>query len=298
VLTPAQLKQRTDDRFPDNDFLFITPKSFRDQGDDMLATFVPLAEANVPAYDPTRFYAEEYLVTFDGLYYRAKVQGFLPAPTPGQETAEWLPDLKPLPATVPYRELTVLQAQDWASDGLLVPSTLYRLQGRVTATGDPLADVLVVAVSRHHLSEADAYTVSLDAQTRQEQVLPVSYSLATDTTGARAAGGGGTSYSDEQARAAPLDRVAPAGTTTVTLTAESPEDYGTAASGTFTVDGTGCVVGKEAYFDISAGGTAPLFTKAPSGQPFDMTLAKFVSGVLNRYAVRVFPNRIEVIRTK
>jgi hypothetical protein len=296
MLAPATFKQRTDDRFPDNDFLFITPKSFRDQCDDMLATFVPLAEANVPAYDPTRFYAEQYLVTFDGLYYRAKVQGFLPAPTPGQETAEWLPDLKPLPATVPYRELTVLQAQDWASDGLLVPSTLYRLQGRVTATGDPLADVLVVAVSRHHLSEADAYTVSLDAQTRQEQVLPVSYSLATDTTGARA--GGGTSYTDAQARAAQLGRVAPAGTTTVMLTAESPEDYGTAASGTFTVDGTGCVVGKEAFFDIGPGGTMPVFANAPTGQPFDTTLAKYISGAFNRYVVRVFPNRIEVIRTK
>jgi hypothetical protein len=295
---PEDFQVASNQRFADNELMHIRPAYFRAFAADIRATFVSQLAPNVPEYDPNYLYPVEYLVTYQGPFYRARQEGFLPAPTPGQETAEWKPVQPPLPATLPYRELTVLQAQDWASDGLLVPSTLYRLQGRVAATGDPLADVLVVAVSRHHLSEADAYTVSLDAQTRQEQVLPVSYSLATDTTGARAAGGGGTSYSDEQARAAPLDRVAPAGTTTVTLTAESPEDYGTAASGTFTVDGTGCVVGKEAYFDISAGGTAPLFTKAPAGQPFDTTLAKFVPGVFNRYAVRVFSSRIEVIRTK
>jgi hypothetical protein len=192
VLTPAQLQQRTDDRFPDNDFLLVTPKSFRDQTADLIATFVPLAEANVPVYDSKRFYSVDYLVTFNGLYYRAKEEGFLPAPTPGQETAEWKPDLKPLPPLLPYLEMTAHQGRDFGSDGQLVPSTLYRFTQRVNAsTGDPLDDVLVVAMSRHKVNEADAYTIGLDLLTREEYLLPVSYELATDTTAPRAAGGGG-----------------------------------------------------------------------------------------------------------
>lgn len=191
MLTPATFQQRQDERFADNEFENITEGSFRALAADMLATFVPLAEANVPAYDPKRFYAEQYLVTFEGLYYRAKIQGFLLAPTPGQETAEWKPDLKPLPPTLPYREMSVQQAQDWSSDGLLVPSTLYRLTQRVDADGAALDDVLVVALSRRHVNEADAYAIGVDPQTRQEYLLPVSYDLATDTTAARAAGGGG-----------------------------------------------------------------------------------------------------------
>jgi hypothetical protein len=193
VLSPAQLQQRTDDRFPDNDFLLVTPKSFRDQTADQIATFVPLAEANVPVYDPKRFYSVDYLVTFNSLYYRAKVEGLLPPPTPGQETAEWKPDLKPLPPTLPYREITSQQGRDMGGNGLLVPSTLYRFTDRVDAsTGDPLDDVLVVAMSRHNVAGADAYAIGLDAQTRQDYLLPVSYELATDTTAPRAAGAGGS----------------------------------------------------------------------------------------------------------
>ena len=191
MLTPEQFKDRNDERFANQAFQRINEKTYRDQGDDMLDTFVPLAEANVPAYDPTRFYAEEYLVTFDGFYYRAKVQGFLPAPTPGQETDEWKPDFKPLPALLPYREMSVQQGQDFASDGLLEPSKLYRLTGRVDADGEALADVLVVALSRHTVAGADAYTIGIDPQTREEQLLAVSYELATDTTAPRSGGGGG-----------------------------------------------------------------------------------------------------------
>jgi hypothetical protein len=99
---------------------------------------------------------------------------------------------------------------------------------------------------------------------------------------------GGTSYTDALARAAQLNRVAPAGTTTVTLTAEAPTDYGTATSGSFTVDATNCVLGKEAYFNIGAGGSAPIFANASSGQGFDLELGKFVANKFNRYAVRVF----------
>jgi len=191
VLTPAIFQRRQADRFADNEFQRITEGSFRELAADMLATFVPLAEANVPAYDPTRFYAEEYLVTFDGLYYKAKIQGFLPAPTPGEETAEWKPDFKPLPPTLPYREMSAQQGRDFGSDGLLVPSTLYRLTGRVDAGGDALDDVLVVALSRHNVNEADAYTIGLDPQTREEYQVAVSYELATDTTAPRSAGIGG-----------------------------------------------------------------------------------------------------------
>jgi hypothetical protein len=191
MLAPDTFIQRQDDRFADNEFFKIKEGTFRDFAADMVATFVPLAEANVPAYDPKRFYAEEYLVTFNGLYYKAKVQGFLPAPTPGQETAEWKPDLKPLPPTLPYREITAQQGRDFGSDGLLVPSTLYRFTDRVDAAGDALDDVLLVAVSRHNVAGADAYAVGIDPQTREEYLLPVSYELATDTTSPRTGGGGG-----------------------------------------------------------------------------------------------------------
>jgi hypothetical protein len=203
VLSIEQFQQRQDDRFADNEFLRIVEKSFRDLSADMVDTFVPLAEANVPAYDPKRFYAEEYLVTFNDLYYRAKIQGFLPAPTPGQETAEWKPDLKPLPALLPYREITAQQGRDMGSAGLLVPSTLYRFNGRVDAGGDALDDVLVVAVSRHNVNGADAYAIGLDPQTREEYLLPVSYALATDTTAPRAAGAGGAvdAYTRDEADA-------------------------------------------------------------------------------------------------
>jgi hypothetical protein len=205
VLTPAIFQQRQDDRFADNEFLRITESSFRALAADMVATFVPLAEANVPAYDPTRFYAQEYLVTFDDLYYRAKVQGFLPAPTPGVETAEWKPDRKPLPSTLPYREITAQQGRDFGRDGLLAPSTLYRFTQRVDAsTGDPLDDVLVVALSRHRVAGADAYTIGINPQSREEYLLPVSYELATDTTAPRAAGPSGPVDSFTKAEVAAL----------------------------------------------------------------------------------------------
>ncbi len=118
--------------------------------------------------------------------------------------------------------------------------------------------------------------------------------VVDERTSGGGGGGSGTSYTDTQARAAQLNRVAPANTTTIRLTPESPIDYGTAASGTYTVDGTNCLVGKEAWFNIGPGGSAPVFDKAPAGQPFDTELGQFVPGKLNRYALRVFPDRIEV----
>jgi hypothetical protein len=170
----------------------IRPAHFRAFAADIRATFVAQVAPNVPEYDPNYFYPAAYLVVFEGLFYRTKVEGFLPAPTPGQESAEWTPALMPLSPVLPYREMSVQQGQDFGSDGLLEPSKLYRLTGRVDAsTGEPLDDVLVGAVSRHHVAGADAYTIGLDPQTRQEQLLAVSYELTTDTTSARTGGGGG-----------------------------------------------------------------------------------------------------------
>jgi hypothetical protein len=177
----------------------IRPAHFRAFAEDIRATFVPQVAPNVPEYDPNFFYPAGYLVVFAGRYYRSQQAGVLPEPTPGQETAEWTPALLPLSPVLPYRELSVQQGQDFGSDGLLEPSKLYRLTGRVEAsTGDALADVLVVAVSRHSVAGADAYTIGIDPQTREEFVLPVAYELATDTTAPRA-GGGGDAYTKAEA---------------------------------------------------------------------------------------------------
>lgn len=171
----------------------IRPAHFRAFAADILATFVAQLAPNVPEYDPNYFYPEAYLVTYQGPFYRARQEGFLPAPTPGQETAEWRPAQKPLPATLPYRELPVGQGQALGSSGALEPGTLYRLTGRQDAGGQPLDDVLAQAVTRQQLAGDTAYVVGLDAQ-QQEYLLPVSYELATDTTSARGAGGAVDAY--------------------------------------------------------------------------------------------------------
>jgi len=104
----------------------------------------------------------------------------------------------------------------------------------------------------------------------------------------------GTGYTDAQARAAQLNRTAPAGTN-ITLTAEAPVDYGTFSSGTPTIDATGCVVGKGACFVVGAGAQAPNFTNAPSGKPYKMLGASYASGKAFSYSLYVRVDRIEVI---
>jgi hypothetical protein len=107
--------------------------------------------------------------------------------------------------------------------------------------------------------------------------------------------GTGTGYTDTQARAAQLGRTAPAGTSTVTLTAEAPTDYGTIASGSFTIDATDCVVGKCVRFAVAAGGQAPSFTNAPAGQPYKYLGASYASGKPFSYSLLVGVDRIEVV---
>jgi hypothetical protein len=187
-VTPETFQIASNQRFADNELMKIRPAYFRAFAADIRATFVPQVAANVPEYNPNFFYFKEYLVTFNDLFYRTKQEGFLPAPTPGQETAEWKPALLPLSPVLPYDELPVLQGQVLGQRGQLEPSKLYRFQGRVDVAGDALDDVLVVAVSRYKVSEADAYTLGLDPHTQEELLLPVSYDLATDTTAPRAAG--------------------------------------------------------------------------------------------------------------
>jgi hypothetical protein len=190
-VTTETFQLTSNQRFADNELMKIRPAHFRAFAADIRATFVAQVAPNVPEYDPNYFYPAAYLIVFAGLFYRTKVEGFLPAPTPGQESAEWTPALMPLSPVLPYRELSVQQGQDFGSDGLLEPSKLYRFTGRVDADGAALDDVLVVAVSRHHVAGADAYTIGLDLQTREEQLAAVSYELATDTTSPRTGGGGG-----------------------------------------------------------------------------------------------------------
>ncbi len=113
--------------------------------------------------------------------------------------------------------------------------------------------------------------------------------------GSGTGGGSGTSYTDAQARAAQLGRTAPAGTTTVTLTAQSPTDYGTIASGNFTIDAAGCVVGKCVRFAVGAGAGAPVFSNAPNGQPYKYLGVGYASGKAFSYSLLVCVDRIEVI---
>lgn len=98
-----------------------------------------------------------------------------------------------------------------------------------------------------------------------------------------AGGAGGSSYTDAQARAAQLNRVAPAGTTAVTFQAESPTDY-VFYSGTFTVDVTSAVAGVVVFVELGAGATPPTLDPAV----FELANGgSYVAGSRNEYAFRV-----------
>jgi len=109
------------------------------------------------------------------------------------------------------------------------------------------------------------------------------------------AGSAAAGYTDAQARAAQLGRTAPSGTRTVTLTAESATDYGTAVNGTFTVDASGAEVGKVVRFALGSAATAPAFTNAPAGQPYKLLGATWLSGHAYTYSVLVCVDAIEVV---
>jgi hypothetical protein len=195
VLSKQEFRDKWGDKFADNTIQDITEAVLRDFRQDIADVFADVGAISAPTapdYDAGAIYGQKALVLF-GLpkrFYQAKVPGLLPAPTPGVETAAWLPVADPLSPLLPYREMSAQQGRDFSSDGLLEPSKLYRLIDRVDAsTGEALDDVLVVALSRHKVNEADAYTIGLDPQTREEYLVAVSYDLLTDTTAPRAAGG-------------------------------------------------------------------------------------------------------------
>jgi len=194
VLSKQEFKEKWGGKFADNTIQDIDEAMLRDFRQDIADTFAHVGAISAPTapdYDSGAIYAKGALVLFglpNKLFYQAKVPGLLPTPTPVEETAEWLPVAPPLSPLLPYREMPVLQAQDYSSNGLLEPSTLYRLTGRVDAAGAALDDVLVAAVSRHQVAGADAYAIHIDPQTRQEQLLAVSYELATDITSPRTGG--------------------------------------------------------------------------------------------------------------
>jgi hypothetical protein len=197
VLSKQEFIEKWGDKFAENTIQNVDEAMLRDFRQDIADSFADVGIVRAPTapdYAAGTIYGRGALVLY-GLpkrFYQAKVPGLLLEPVPGQETEQWLPVAAPLSPLLPYREMAVIQGQDWGSEGLLEPSKLYRLTGRVDAiTGDAVDDVLVVALSRHHVNSADAYAIGQDAQTREEYLLPVSYDLLTDTTAPRAAGGGG-----------------------------------------------------------------------------------------------------------
>ncbi len=195
-LTPAQFSTKWIPLLANNVFQEIDGPRLGELITDIKDSFADAAALRVPTapdYDPDTVYAQGNLVLYGQpkRWFEARVAGLLPAPVPGQETTEWQPIAPPLSPLLPYREMSVGQAQDYASEGSLQPGTLYRLSGRVDDNGSALDDVLAVAMSRHYLAGADAYVAGTDAQTREEYLHPVSYDLATDATSARTGGGGG-----------------------------------------------------------------------------------------------------------
>ncbi|MGI4862955.1 MAG: hypothetical protein ACRYFZ_03475 [Janthinobacterium lividum] len=107
----------------------------------------------------------------------------------------------------------------------------------------------------------------------------------------------GNGYTDAQARAAQLGRVAAAGTTTVTLTEQSPVDYGTAASGTITVDPAGAVPGKGARFGLSGGANPPNFLTPAGALPYQV-VGSYVAGKKFNYSLYVCSDVIQVVITQ
>jgi hypothetical protein len=98
---PETFITTSNQRFADNELLRIRLAHFWVFADDIWATFVPQVAPNVPEYDPNFFCPESYLVMFEGLYYRTKLEGFQPAPTPSQETEAWQPALMSLSPGLP-----------------------------------------------------------------------------------------------------------------------------------------------------------------------------------------------------
>jgi hypothetical protein len=197
VLSKQEFRDKWEGKFADNTIQNVDEAMLRDLRLDIADTFVDVAAISAPTapdYDAGAIYAKGAVVLFgqpNKLFYQAKLPGLLPAPTPGVETAEWLPVARPLSPLLPYRELSAQQGRDFASDGLLEPSMLYRFTERVNANGDPLDDVLVAAVSRQSVAGADAYAIGIDPQTRQEYLLAVSYDLLADITSPRTGAGVG-----------------------------------------------------------------------------------------------------------
>jgi hypothetical protein len=204
VLSKQEFRDKWGGKFADNTIQNVDEAMLREFRQDIADTFADvgaISSPTAPDYDAGAIYPKGAVVLFglpNKLFYQAKLPGLLPAPTPGVETPEWLPVAKPLSPLLPYREMSAQQGRDFASDGLLEPSMLYRFTERVDATtGNPLDDVLVAAVSRHSVAGADAYAIGIDPQTREEYLLAVSYELATDTTSPRT-GGGASGYTEAQ----------------------------------------------------------------------------------------------------
>jgi hypothetical protein len=126
VLSKQEFREKWGGKFADNTIQNVTEAVLREFRQDIADTFASVAALSAPTapdYDAGAIYARGALVLF-GLpkrFYQAQVPGLLPAPTPGQETAAWLPVAAPLSPLLPYRELSVRRAATLAVMGYWSP---------------------------------------------------------------------------------------------------------------------------------------------------------------------------------
>jgi len=287
-MTLSEFSDEWDFRFRDNDTFNISEADLREFKNDIAQLFGVAAE-NVPAYLLGLFYASGYLVRFtpdggpESFYYSLKA-GKLPPPAAAGD-ANWKLVPGPVVATVLSQSLTLLEAQ-----ALLTPPTpnpimtgrLYKIAFGPDASGHAQT-VYVEGLSASAFAAFGILEVTGVQSQVQVDVVGGTYTPA------------GAIYTDTQARAAQLNRVAPAGTTTVTLTAESPRDYGTASSGTFTVDATNAEQDAGASFRLGAGAGAPAFVNAPPSKPFVFVGVAYAANTNLGYSIQVLADAIQVV---
>jgi hypothetical protein len=179
VLTPDQFLLKQNQRFANNEFQNIKEVSFRQFAAELVATFVAQATANVPDYEPGRYYIQGFIIrhSFGGaaVFLAAGKDGYLDAPTDPEHDPNWPPALSQLSQGSQVGTVAALRL----ATGSWVPGWLYVLIGRLDANGNPLPDVYVRALSTQTL-EPEGY--ALDNTSPAAVPEPVAYDLATDTT--------------------------------------------------------------------------------------------------------------------
>ena len=97
MLTPAQFLLKQNQRFANNEYQNITEGSFRQFAAEIVATFVAQVAANVPDYEPGRYYTQGFVIrhSFGGpaVFLAAGKDGYLSAPTAPELDLNWPPCL-------------------------------------------------------------------------------------------------------------------------------------------------------------------------------------------------------------